>query len=260
MFFKGRKAVKDLTARAGRGEADAEFALGERYSYGKGVKRDLNKAFGLYEDAAKHGSAEAMLKLGERYLHGCEDLFGDFKIERDGKKAAEYFEAAINSGAEVDDDIRMTLGEYYRFGEYGVEEDIEKTLYWLSNVKDKSRAEFLRAIADAYYVAEDRENALHYAADAAKIGGKDDWCSLGAIYHDFGDIDNAIIWYKKAADAGDDFAMCSLGEIYLDFSQKEIDAKKAEQFSMDAEVFFIRAAKLGNKDAEEALQKNFKQR
>ena len=250
MFFKDRKIVKDLIARAGRGDAEAEFELAKRHMNGKGVQCDIIKAVELYEDSAKHGFVEAQLELGEIYYNGMEDLFSDQLVNRDYTKAAFWFEKAIENGAEVTEDLCMQLGEIYKYGEYGIEEDQKKSILWFKKPAENGNAEAQNSLAGCYCVLGDKDNALFWAKKAAEHGGKDELCSLGAIYYDFDDYENALIWYKKAAEKDDAFALCELGEMYLNGIGVDKDLKKAEEY-------YRKAAALGYEDAEQALKENF---
>lgn len=252
MFFKERKAVKDLTARAGRGEAEAEFGLAERYWNGKGVKADIKQSLELFGDAAKHGSVDAQLRLGELYYNGVADVYGDGNgIDRDYKKAAYWFEKAVENGAEISDELCMELGEIYRWGEYGVEADPSKSLLWYLKVAEKGDEDAMGKLAGCYFILEDKENALFWQNKAAAGGDVDAMCSLGAMYHDFGDIGNALIWYAKAAEKDDSFALCSLGEIYLNGDGVEKNPAKAEEY-------LRKSAALGYEEAQKLLEDNFK--
>ncbi len=250
MFFKDRKIVKDLIVRAGRGQGDAEFELAKRYESGRGVKRDLTKALGLYEDSANHGYAEAQLYLGDLYFTGAEDLFTEQNIDRDYEKAAYWYEKAIENGAELTEDIAMQLGEMYQFGEYGLQEDQKKAVSFYRKPAEGGNVDAQNALAGCYRVLEDKDNSLFWACKAAEQGGANELCSLGALYHDFGDLENALIYYKKAADKDDTFALCELGTMYLNGTGVEKDLKKAE-------ACYSRAAALGYEEAEKALKENF---
>lgn len=251
MFFKDRKIVNDLTVRAGRGEAEAEFELAKRYWSGKGVKTDMKKALELYEDAAKHNSMQAQLELGDIYYNGITDVYGDGNgVDRDYTKAAYWFEKAVENGAGITDDLCMQFGEIYQWGEYGIKEDPKKSVFWYSKLAEKGDTEAMGKLAGCYFELEDKENALHWQNKAAAGGSVDEMCSLGAMYQDFGDTENALIWYKKAAEKGNSFALCALGEMYLNGEGVEKDLKKAEEY-------LRKAAALGDEDAKKLLEENF---
>jgi ankyrin repeat protein len=57
------KAVTQLAPLVKSGDAEAQFLLAGLYRSGKGTKKDLDRAMGLYEKAAKSGHADAQYTL-----------------------------------------------------------------------------------------------------------------------------------------------------------------------------------------------------
>ncbi len=57
-------AVREWQGPAARGDADAQFNMGQAYKLGRGVKRDLLKAEELFAKAAAHGHAQASDNYG----------------------------------------------------------------------------------------------------------------------------------------------------------------------------------------------------
>jgi cell division septation protein DedD len=57
-------AVREWRAEAAKGDADAQFNLGQAYKLGRGVPADLGSAQSWYEKAAKQGHDQAQLNLG----------------------------------------------------------------------------------------------------------------------------------------------------------------------------------------------------
>src|SRR5512146_726423 len=62
--------LKALQARAARGEVEAQYALGELYSAGRGVERDGIVAAEWYRRAAVQGHARAQCCLAKMYATG----------------------------------------------------------------------------------------------------------------------------------------------------------------------------------------------
>ena len=54
----------------GPSDPDGQFALGERFFYGRGVPQDYGEAFSWYGKAAGSGNADAMYSLGWMYQNG----------------------------------------------------------------------------------------------------------------------------------------------------------------------------------------------
>jgi TPR repeat protein len=57
-------ALKELAPAAEAGDVEAMFTLGQMYSYGYGVKKDLAKALQLYRKAAYEGHVPAQKEYG----------------------------------------------------------------------------------------------------------------------------------------------------------------------------------------------------
>ena len=62
--------IDSLTNLANKGNAGAQNKLGYIYFSGKGIQKDLNKAFYWYKKSAKQGDAEAQFYLGFIYQKG----------------------------------------------------------------------------------------------------------------------------------------------------------------------------------------------
>jgi len=59
-----------LRTAAAKGNASAEYEIGERYAEGRGVAQNLAEAAEWFERAAKHGLAPAQFRLGGLYEKG----------------------------------------------------------------------------------------------------------------------------------------------------------------------------------------------
>lgn len=95
--------LSDLKARAEKGDAEAQFNLGERYHDGQGIEQDYAEAFKWARKAAEQGYAPALNAVGKMYYNGkgvTQDYPDAFKLFR---KAAEqgHAVAQINLGLMV---------------------------------------------------------------------------------------------------------------------------------------------------------------
>lgn len=58
------KAIVELTKKAERGSAKAQFALGQAYENGsQGVRRDVATAMSWYEESARNGNKNAAKRM-----------------------------------------------------------------------------------------------------------------------------------------------------------------------------------------------------
>jgi TPR repeat protein len=72
-----------------KGDAAAQFNLGQHYEYGAGVPKDLTKAADLYQKAADQGNADAQFRLGWLYENGQGVATNFAKAEELYQKAAD---------------------------------------------------------------------------------------------------------------------------------------------------------------------------
>ncbi len=86
-------AAKGFQILADRGNARAQFFLGEMYLNGNGVKQDYAQALKLARAAAEQGSAEAQYTLGGMY----ERALG---VPQDNVQALVWYSLSASSGDE----------------------------------------------------------------------------------------------------------------------------------------------------------------
>src|SRR5262245_60751349 len=83
--------LKELEARAAKGEAAAQFELGRRYTVGEGVTKDHAVALPWYLKAAGQGHAKAQVGLGSAYAHG-------FGVKQDWAESIRWYRLAAGQG------------------------------------------------------------------------------------------------------------------------------------------------------------------
>lgn len=72
-FTKGQfpQAIENLIPTANAGNAEAEFLLGNIYTLGLGVPKDVTRGFEFYHPAASKGHPSAQLRLSRAYATGA---------------------------------------------------------------------------------------------------------------------------------------------------------------------------------------------
>jgi hypothetical protein len=100
-----------------QGDAAAQFNLGVKYNYGRGVPKDLEKAAAFYQKAADQGHADAQNNLAALYENGQ-------GVPKDWSKAAELCKKAADQGNAA---AQNHLGWLYRNGQ-GVPKDLGKAV------------------------------------------------------------------------------------------------------------------------------------
>lgn len=78
----GIKNIKELTVSSGKPQE--LYKIAELYAKGLGVKKDLKKAFALYQLAAAQGYAPAQTQLGVCFIEG-------FGVDKDEQEAIKFF-------------------------------------------------------------------------------------------------------------------------------------------------------------------------
>ena len=97
---------EELLKSAKRGDAYAQYCLGDMYFYGDGVKQDYRKAREWFEKAATQDELTAQCYLGDMYLYGL-------GVKQDYNKAHEWYRKAAANG---DEDAKEYLEKLAELG------------------------------------------------------------------------------------------------------------------------------------------------
>ena len=130
----GSQDIKELTAAAEAGDAEAQYKLGFAYYMGRGVERDAAKAVEWFTKAAEQGHAEAQYQLGWMYK------------DKDDAKAAEWYLKAAKQGHV---EAQGAIGRAYEDGE-GVARDAAKAAEWYLKAAEQGEMDAQCRIAVAY--------------------------------------------------------------------------------------------------------------
>jgi TPR repeat protein len=224
---------------ADAGDANAMVNLGNAYSKGEGVAKDLSEAVRWYRKAAEAGHSEAMVNLGYRYGSGE-------GVEKDLAEELRWYRKAAEAGNAM---AMFNLAVVYHNGE-GVEKDLNESARWCRKAAEAGHLEAMFNLAAAYATGEgvpkNAEQAVGWYRKAAGAGHTDAMVNLGYQYKKgegvSKDLSEAIRWYRKAADAGNAKAMFNLGLACENGEGVPKDAGEATQW-------YRKAAKAGDVDA-----------
>lgn len=124
-----QEAVQWYRRSAEQGYAQAQFALAEMYKNGDGVAKDLAQAAHWYRLAAEQGNPGAQLLLGVLHESGL-------GVTLDFKEAAKWYRRSAEQG---DARAQLLLGVFYQLGQ-GVSKNfvVACALYSLSARNDSS--------------------------------------------------------------------------------------------------------------------------
>ncbi len=124
-------------ARAGKGEVESQYDLGNMYTEGIGVDPDLTTAIAWYEKAANQDYEKAQFKLGLIY-------FEEASINKDHSRAFRLFRRAAEKGYPA---AQFYLGKMYASGQ-GVKRDYGMALAWYRKAADGGFNEARKEVSD----------------------------------------------------------------------------------------------------------------
>jgi TPR repeat protein len=268
--------IATLMPMAEHGNPEAQYQLGEIYSFGIGVLANAKVGLDWYQKAAKQGHAKATVAIKQLSEHN--DLEA-YKAEQDRlaaladqeqERIAAYSTASLDqlyqAAKDGDAEAQMNIGRRYLAGE-GVTRDERLGVEYLSrataqgNVRalhalqaaatpgllSKGSAEAAFALGHLYQSA--KENPANTAMALAwfRIAAQANYpgaADLVKIY-DAKHLDNL----RKAADAGDPMASLSLAKQYLESKNDNKESHKDKANLAQAIPLLIRAAGLGSPEA-----------
>ena len=272
------KALTRMRREAEKGDAEAQFRLGEVYKKGKIVARDYTEAFKWFERAAEQKYDPAQLALAICYCDGTgvnrdrkkgmtllsqlsengmgeatkslafRYLIGDRGKGKDVKKAEELFEKAFEQGVLNAGGNWLPMMYEGVFGEELV--DIEKELYWHRRAAEKGYAPSMVSLGDAYYegrgVKQDYKMALDWFHKAAALDDGSGYYRIGKAYFEGKgvkqDYSEARKWYLKAFDHKYYYSGYCLGEFYANGWGVEKDmAEAVKWYRKAAEKWYLEA-------------------
>ncbi len=249
-------ALEEWRPLAEQGDADAQYYLGNMYTSGWGVPRDLAEAAYWYGMAAAQEHAEAQFSLGDSYDHG--------DIPRDLAEAAKWYRKAADQGHA---DAMVMLGLMYQAGR-GVPQDDAEAAKWLDRAKKSDIAQ-AALLPGTLWEAADLivgENAFEKgdyvkAARQFRIAAEknDGWSViaqfyLGDMYYNGHgvpqDYSEAVKWYRMAAEQGNADAQSALGVMYQ-------DGRGVPRDFVEAARWYDKAAEQGDESAGRALTRSY---
>jgi len=198
---EGTPVNHELAAKFIKKPAEAGFQLSvEFYAmmhyYGHGVKRDLDKAYELFQPGIKEGDTEAL-------LYGGLCLMNREKVDKTTiNTVIDLWTKAAEKGEST---AAANLGLIYYDGEY-VEKDYATAMKWFELSASKDNIIGLFQLGTCYFYARgterDLEKAKTYYLRAAEKGNAMSAYNIGMIYQEQNDVTNTIKWMRQAAQMG----------------------------------------------------------
>lgn len=217
------------------------------YNGTNGVIRNYEKAFEIYDQAAKKGSARAQYYLAEMYFYGLGVEKDDVVGYQFYKKAAENGDSVacnrlgviFDSGETVPQNYSTAFSWYkksaekgYMWGQYnlgdmyydgrGCEKDYSQAVLWFQKAADQDLPNAHNKLGicydNGYGVQENDAKAVEYFKKAAELGYSWGQYNLGNMYYNGEgckrDYKQAVYWFQKAADQKISRAYNMLGICY----------------------------------------------
>lgn len=204
--FKYEAEVTALKYRmaAERGEADAQYRLGNCYAEGKGVEKNDAEAVKWYRKAAEQGNVDAQYWLGSCYFNGD-------GVETNKVEAVRWFRKAAEQGHA---DAQYFTGKNYEFG-IGVVQNKDEAEKWFGKIKhpfDQYRIGNMLLLVKQDK-PEVKAEAMKWYRKAAEQGYADAQYMLGLCYCVKQDKPEAVKWLQKAAKQGHEEAKKALTKV-----------------------------------------------
>jgi TPR repeat protein len=239
-----RAGVNLLHQRATRGDASAQFSLGNLYATGHSVAQDYAQGIAWWRKSADQGYALAQYHLGHMYSRGQ-------GVMVDPVQAAAWFYKAATQGHAA---AQFSLGVAYAWGK-GVDKDEVQACKWYEKAARQglSDAQYNLAhhLQEGAGIEQNYALAVEWYRKAAEQGHGWAQCNLADKYeHGLGvqqDYAQALGWYMKSAAQGVAPAMYSLGGMHK-------NGLGVEPNDQVAAKWWRQAAALGYEDANKSLK------
>ena len=155
---KTDQAIDLLNQEEHKEKANALFMLGMIYDSGKGVEKDISKAFDYYLRSADKGNEIAQLYVGLFYKEGM-------GVEKNISQAFKYFLRSAENGNR---EAQFYTGVAYKDGS-GADKDTEKAIFWLRKASEQKNTRAMGMLAVLLFSSKSRMvEAYAWAEIAAK--------------------------------------------------------------------------------------------
>lgn len=170
------QALNAYRQLADRGDAEAQFNIGQYYREGMGVTKAPGIAFEYFQKSATQGFTQAMYNLAAIYQ------MGQPGVAPDVAKALEWYQKAAQSGF-VYSQVNLALIYYYG---QGVKKDYRKSLAWFTKAADQGSARALINLGTMNETgrgtARDFNKAKQYFQKAADMDSVEGCSALAGFY------------------------------------------------------------------------------
>ena len=228
-----KNAIKDWTKLGHNGNLPAQKYLGEVFSKGIRVSKDINKAKGWYLKAANRGDEESQFELGKLYEYHRPYNF------------SEAVKLYVQAGAKGNIGAQFRAGYLYSKGGNALAIDLKKSKIWYQQAASKGNIGSQYNLALQYEVEGNYIQAMYWFNKSANQKYERAEHRLGRMY-ELGlgtEVDYILAkkWYKNAADQGYQVAIAALKKLVL----IEIEQEKIKQERLKEQLLIAGGVILG---------------
>ena len=203
----------------------------QKYYWGRGVKKNYQKALTLYERAALLGDSEASYIAGGMYYKGMGTV-------KDPYKAFKYLDYAAKKGKSTPESNRA-LAEFYILGEV-VPQNFQKAVKWYEDAADEGDSQAQVELGYLYFtgrgVEQDFSGAFKWFKKAALNNYNMAQYNMGIMWYtgsgtDRSDLARAYAWLSIAA--ANSYPQAVAARDYLKSTLSREELEKAQKVAAD---------------------------
>ena len=206
------KAFRLFQKAAKLGNSDAQCCMGCCFKNGYGTQVDYTKAREWYDVSSENGCARALRHIGFCYQEGI-------GVEKDINKAMEWFDKAIELG---DTNSMVIKGVLYYYGKDGIIVNHSEGTKWYKKAAESGDDDGMWRLANCFWkgigVEKNYEEAFKWFEKSANKDNSNGQYGLGLCYYmGNGVVQNyteAVKLFKKAAANGQVGSLWRLGHCY----------------------------------------------
>lgn len=235
------KAFRLFQEAAKLGCPDAQCCLGCCFKNGYGTQVDYSKAREWYDIASENGCARALRHIGFCYEEGV-------GVKKDINKAMEWFDKAINLG---DTNSMVTKGAIYYYGKEGMPINYEEAVKWFTQAAETGDDDGMWRLANCYKngygIEKDDRKAYMWFEKSANKQNRFGIFGLALCFFIGRGVERnyeeAVKLFKKAADQGHIGSLLRLGHCYEHGLGLEKDDRNAY-------LLYLNAAEKGSSEGQ----------
>ena len=206
------KAFRLFQKAAKLGNSDAQCCMGCCFKNGYGTKIDYSHARKWYDISADNGCARALRHIGFCYQDGT-------GVEKDINEAIKWYHKAIDLG---DVSAMVTIGAIYYYGKEGIAINYKEAAKWFKRAAESGDDDGMWRLGVCFSmgrgVEKDYSKAFEWFSNSAKKNNADGIFGLGKLYYSGlwveKDYKEAVELFKRAAAKGQIGSLWRLGHCY----------------------------------------------